>query len=50
MAEFKKGIHWYHIDGYGIIGIGLRHDGNREIFSDNEELILRIVKSVTLSS
>jgi len=45
MVEYDDSILWYHITGRDI-GISLNHGGDRAIFTDNEELILRIVRSV----
>ena len=51
MVEYASVISWFHIEeGFGILGIDLWHDGNREIFTNNEDLILRIVKSVRNNS
>ena len=47
MLEAHETVRWYHIEeGRGIRGIILPHDGDRRIFTDNEELILRIVRSL----
>jgi len=47
MLEADETIRWYHIEeGRGITGIILQHGGNRSIFTDNEDLILRIVRSL----
>jgi len=45
MVEYDDSILWYHITGHDI-GISLNHGGDRAIFADDEELILRIVRSV----
>jgi hypothetical protein len=47
MVETESAIHWHHIEeGIGILSISLWHEGNREVFSDNKNLILRIIRSV----
>jgi len=52
MLENEDGISWLYIEE-GILGailsISLRHDGIRTIYTDNEELILRIVRSIALT-
>jgi len=45
MIEYDESIIWYRSE-WGFIGIGLRHEGDRTIFTNNEDLILRIVRSV----
>ncbi|MCL2588582.1 MAG: hypothetical protein FWD84_04140, partial [Oscillospiraceae bacterium] len=47
MLEDDETIRWYHIEeGRGITDIILPHNGDRGIFTANEELILRIVRSL----
>jgi len=43
MLERPNGITWFRLDS---LGISLSHGGNRTVFTDNEETILRIARSL----
>ncbi|MCL2565139.1 MAG: hypothetical protein FWE24_04935 [Defluviitaleaceae bacterium] len=48
MLENNEALIWLHSgdERFGILQIDLWHNGNRGIFTDNEDLILRIVRSL----
>jgi hypothetical protein len=45
MFERPDSILWLH-PHWGDSGVSLWHDGNRSVFTNNEDLILRIVRSL----
>ena len=45
VLEDSYGISWLHVDGGNLV-LSLYHDGNRHVFTDNEELILQIARSL----
>ena len=47
MLERPGGITWFRLDS---VGIGLSHGGNRSLFTDNEEVLLRIARSLHVHS
>jgi len=51
MVETHGGIVWVPVMGGSVscCGISIFHDGNRAIFENNEEVILRIVRSLRVS-
>jgi len=46
MLEWETAISWIHLNP-GMISITVHHGGNRDIFTDNEEMILSIVRSLS---
>jgi len=46
MIESPESINWLH-PYWGDSGVQLWHDGNRSVFTDNEDLILTIVRTLT---